>query len=395
MFTLQQQSTTVLTLFAFFTLLTFPTSSSFQDTAFPELTFIHFSTTTISTLYGLLSTTAAMPSYSAPFLIILALATQSFAAPAAIPNSYNEVSNLVDNYIAKRFDDGQYHPTPVAQVETSAAATSTLNPPLYTYGGPDNGTIISTSVLPTATTTRVTSTILSQPTSSATSSALTSLSETEVSTTGTVAKKTFSGNGGKGWPTIDQWLSFEDLWAKNVKGMGTCYAAPGTKAQAPTTDNEKKDIKASIQEVAQKTGVDKRYILATILQESSGCVRAGTTLSPGSVQVSNPGLMQDHNGSHNCHDKPAPCPKDTITGMLMDGTNGTLDVKGGGDGLKQTLATAEGLGAKAGSAQAAYWSSRIYNSGSYDGKKALEDPTLGATADYCDMMANRLIGWVG
>ncbi|TVY12604.1 hypothetical protein LARI1_G009411 [Lachnellula arida] len=340
-----------------------------------------------------------MPSFSAPFLIILALATQSFAAPAAIPNSYNEASNLVDNYIAKRFDD---------------AATSTLNPPLNTYRGPSNGALNSTSVLPTGSvfprpsgtgkTTRVTvtgtptgtiiggiSTLPPQPTSSA----LNSSSAAGGSTSGTVAEQTFSGNGGQGWPTIDQWLSFDDLWSKNVKGMGTCYDATGKDPQAPTTSDEKTDIRASINSVSQTTGVDNRYILATILQESSGCVRAGMTLSPGSVAVPNPGLMQDHNGTHTCHDKPAPCPKDTITGMLMDGTNGTLDVPGGGDGLKQTLAQAVTLGAKAGSAQAAYWSSRIYNSGSYDGKKALEDPSLGATADYCDKIANRLVGWVG
>jgi len=346
-----------------------------------------------------------MPSFSAPFLIILALATQSFAAPAAIPNSYNEASNLVDNYIAKRFDDGQYHWT-----ESSAAATSTLSPPLYTYGGPLNSTSIlpTGSVVPklsdtgkatrvtitaTATATSVTGTRLSQPTSSATSSSPTS-SAAGVSTTGTVTEQDFSGDGGKGWPTIDQWLTFDDLWARNIKGMGSCYAAPGTVTQAPTTDDEKTDILASIKDVAQETGVDDRYILATILQESSGCVRAGTTLSPG-AEISNPGLMQDHNGTHTCHDKPAPCPKDTITGMLMDGTNGTLGLPGGGDGLKQTLAQAVTLGAKGGSAQAAYWSSRIYNSGSYDGKKALEDPSLGATADYCDKIANRLIGWVG
>lgn len=286
-----------------------------------------------------------MPSFSAPFLIILALATQSFAAPAAIPNSYNEASNLVDNYIAKRFDDGQYHWTSVEAVETSATATSTVSPPLYTHGGlPLNTTFVlpNRSVGPepygTGKTTHVTvtsaatgvSTGTGIPSSTLLVQATSSAPYPSAAAGGTVAKKEFSGDGGKGWPTIDQWLSFRDIWAKNVKGMGTCSDA----TQAPTTDDEKKDILASIKDVSQKTGVDSRYILATILQESSGCVRAGITLSPGSVAVPNPGLMQDHNGTHTCFDKPAPCPKDTIMGMLMDGTNGTLDLPGGGDGLK-------------------------------------------------------------
>ena len=49
---------------------------------------------------------------------------------------------------------------------------------------------------------------------------------------------------------------------------------------------------------ADATGVDHRFILAVIMQESGGCVRAPTT----NYGVRNPGLMQDHNGSGTCNE---------------------------------------------------------------------------------------------
>jgi hypothetical protein len=75
--------------------------------------------------------------------------------------------------------------------------------------------------------------------------------------------------------------------------------------------------------------------------------------------------------------------------MIINGTNGTIGITGGGDGIKQTLATAVGDGLK--DAQAVYVAARIYNSGSF---------TLGqdlgagaATASYSSDIANRLLGF--
>jgi hypothetical protein len=159
---------------------------------------------------------------------------------------------------------------------------------------------------------------------------------------------------------------------------------------APTTDAEKDDTLAAINSVSASTGVDRRVILATIMQESGGCVRTKET----SVGVRNPGLMQDHNVPNSCFTIPAPCPASIIHGMIMDGTAGTLAYPGGGDGLQQTLTQAANLGAPQCSAQQVYWASRIYNTGHYYPGTALE---VGApvTDDYVEKMANRLMGWVG
>lgn len=74
--------------------------------------------------------------------------------------------------------------------------------------------------------------------------------------------------------------------------------------------------------------------------------------------------------------------------MITDGTNGTLGITGGGDGLMQTLAQAATDGLK--DAQAVYAAARIYNSGSY-----VVGTDLGAgaaTASYASDIANRLMG---
>ena len=76
------------------------------------------------------------------------------------------------------------------------------------------------------------------------------------------------------------------------------------------SDDEVERIRNAIASVAQATQVDHRFILAIIMQESGGCVRVASTLSPGSG-VPNPGLMQDHDGSFNCvgiND----CPQDKV-----------------------------------------------------------------------------------
>lgn len=54
------------------------------------------------------------------------------------------------------------------------------------------------------------------------------------------------------------------------------------------SDAETEEMKNAITEVANSTGVDSRFILATIMQESTGCVRVITT----EYSHFNPGLMQ-------------------------------------------------------------------------------------------------------
>ena len=104
-------------------------------------------------------------------------------------------------------------------------------------------------------------------------------------------------------------------------------------------------------------------ILAVIMQESHGCVRAPTTYNG----VRNPGLMQDHNGEATCNDNgyvQNPCPSATIYKMISEGTAGTPS----GDGLANCLN-------KAGRSDvsAFYRAARIYNSGSIASTGQLED----------------------
>jgi hypothetical protein len=65
----------------------------------------------------------------------------------------------------------------------------------------------------------------------------------------------------------------------------------------------------SIQQEAKETKVDHRFVLATIMQDSGGCVRVPTSNSG----VCNPGLVQDHDGEATCnsditHKVLDPCP---------------------------------------------------------------------------------------
>ena len=149
---------------------------------------------------------------------------------------------------------------------------------------------------------------------------------------------------------------------------------------ADNTDDEISEISTAIQSVASSTGIDPRFILAIIMQESNGCVRAPTT----NYGVRNPGLMQSHNGAGTCNDATVsnPCPMSEITQMITDGTAGTSS----GDGLKQCL-TESGTS----DVSMYYKAARIYNSGSIDSSGNLGAGI--ATHCYASDVANRLIGW--
>lgn len=147
-----------------------------------------------------------------------------------------------------------------------------------------------------------------------------------------------------------------------------------------TTEQEMSDMSDAIQSIGQSSGVDPRFILAIVMQESNGCVRAPTT----NYGVTNPGLMQSHDGTGSCNNGNVqnPCPKDEITQMIKDGTEGTSE----GPGLKQLLS-------QAGSDDVTkyYKAARMYNSGSI-----ASDGNLGqgiATHCYVSDIANRLMGW--
>lgn len=85
------------------------------------------------------------------------------------------------------------------------------------------------------------------------------------------------------------------------------------------TDDEIQELQDAINQVAQETFVDHRFILAIVMQESNGCVRVHTTGNG----VVNPGLMQSHDGTGTCNSNgvvQTPCPDSEIVQMIEDGS---------------------------------------------------------------------------
>lgn len=90
-----------------------------------------------------------------------------------------------------------------------------------------------------------------------------------------------------------------------------------------TNNSEKEitDLYNAIKTVAHETRVDHRFILAAVMQETKGCVRAKVTVSPDGIR--NPGLLQSFKGTHSCNDGSGkvsdPCSQSQILGMIRDG----------------------------------------------------------------------------
>ncbi|TKA33760.1 hypothetical protein B0A50_00596 [Salinomyces thailandicus] len=191
----------------------------------------------------------------------------------------------------------------------------------------------------------------------------------------------YSGDGSSsaGWPSENQWVGFDDMWTANMAVIRISCAQFG---MSDNSDSESNDLKSAIQSIASASNVDARLILAVVMQESKGCVRAPTTV----YSHANPGLMQSHQGTGTCNsggDVQSPCPQDAITQQIKDGTEGTAS----GDGLQQLLAQTG-----ASDTSRFYKAARMYNSGSVDPSGDLGKGV--ATHCYASDIANRLTGWV-
>jgi len=199
--------------------------------------------------------------------------------------------------------------------------------------------------------------------------------------TGSYAYQMYSGNGtvAAGWPAMSQWLDFDDMWNFNVPIMQQSCSQWGVPNNSP---DEIADIKSSVQSISASSGVDARFILAIIMQESNGCVRVITT----NYGVENPGLMQDHDGAGSCNRDgvvQTPCPASEITQMITDGTTGTAS----GDGLVQCIAETN-----LSDVSMYYAGARIYNGGI--GGYVPDNLGSGCcTLCYSSDVANRLTGW--
>ncbi|KAH0106857.1 carbohydrate-binding module family 50 protein, partial [Aureobasidium melanogenum] len=216
-------------------------------------------------------------------------------------------------------------------------------------------------------------------TATQTSASGSSSSSTSVAST---AYKMYTGNGtvAAGWPSQSQWMDFDDMFTANIPIMQQSCANNGWGANNSPT--EIADIKAAITKVSAASGVDPRFILAIVMQESNGCVRVVTT----SWSVQNPGLMQDHAGTGTCNSGGViqdPCPASEIEQMIVDGTEGTAS----GDGLVQCLKETDVT-----DVSMYYRAARIYNGG-LGGYHADDLGTGCCTLCYASDVANRLTGW--
>jgi LysM repeat protein len=161
------------------------------------------------------------------------------------------------------------------------------------------------------------------------------------------------------FPDRGKWMKFSLMWQQNIPTM-----------KVSDTDSKIQFIHDSILSVATESGIDKRVILAVIMQESQGNVHVATTTSPGGIR--NPGLMQSHNGVEFSESDP----QGSILQMIKDGTEGTSF----GDGLVQLVKQYGDV----------YSACRAYNSGSVDPNDLSNG--LGATTSYVSDVANRLLG---
>ncbi|KAF7559299.1 hypothetical protein G7046_g4853 [Stylonectria norvegica] len=190
---------------------------------------------------------------------------------------------------------------------------------------------------------------------------------------------TFYLGDGSTWPQKTQWGSFDDLWTANLPLIQ--QSCGWNSWGVDNSPDEINDMHGAIVQVAGETGIEDRFILAVVMQESKGCVRAPSTGNG----VHNPGLMQSHNGSGDCAGI-SPCPQPSILAMIRDGTAGTPD----GDGLQQTLAATSAVIGNTES-RAVYAAARMYNSGSVDYTNL--NNAFTSRGCYATDVANRLTGW--
>lgn len=183
------------------------------------------------------------------------------------------------------------------------------------------------------------------------------------------------GSTSKGWPAESAWASFDKIWSGNLDIMKTsCKQSFGV---ADNTEEELSAIKSGLESAAQQSGVDKRFLLSVMIQESKGCVRAPTT----NYGQNNPGLMQSFNGEASCAGSSS-CSNDEIEKMILEGAGIGRDF-----GLKQAIAQSN-----ANDVSKYYKGARIYNSGSVDGSGNLGAGI--ATHCYATDIANRVTGVV-
>lgn len=161
------------------------------------------------------------------------------------------------------------------------------------------------------------------------------------------------------FPDPANWQRWSLMWARN-SGVMHINDSPQEVAY----------IDQAINTVARESGIERRVILAMIMQESQGNVRVNATYSADGVR--NAGLMQSHNGVSFDPNNP----QGSTLQMVRDGVQGTPY----GDGMVQLLARYGNI----------YAACRGYNSGSVDPNNLSYG--FSSTPSYVSDVANRLMG---
>lgn len=107
------------------------------------------------------------------------------------------------------------------------------------------------------------------------------------------------------------------MWITNAhiiaRSCDLWYKQPNNNAQ------ETSDLYDAIKQVAHETRVDHRFILAVVMEETRGCVRANGSIDDAAPST---GLLQGYKGTHTCNSNGKvtnPCPADNILGQIRDG----------------------------------------------------------------------------
>ncbi|PQE08450.1 glycoside hydrolase protein [Rutstroemia sp. NJR-2017a BBW] len=194
---------------------------------------------------------------------------------------------------------------------------------------------------------------------------------------GTDSYSCYSGSW-ESFPPSSKWVSFDAMWNKTTSYLKESCANTG--AFGPGDSQAQIDaMYDSIVKVSEASLVDPRFIFATILQESSGCVNIDTSKNPDPSQPDNPGLMQSVGGVKFVgNSASASAQAASIHQMIVDGVQGTSK----GDGLVQCINQYGNI----------FEAARCYNSGEVN-KSNLNDPK-GATPSYVNDIANYMTGWL-
>ncbi|KAI9761662.1 MAG: sister chromatid cohesion protein 1 [Chaenotheca gracillima] len=172
---------------------------------------------------------------------------------------------------------------------------------------------------------------------------------------------------GASFPDISTWADFGTLWSDALASLTNL-----------NSQRESNDLKSAIQTYASSSGLDQRFILSIVMQESGGFVRK----EPNDAGGRSKGLLQI-NGGHSCAYLPWDgCRTDLISQMVVDGVQGTGSWPAGAEGLSGCY-TANG--------NQYNLAARCYNTGTVPDASDLSQAGAG-TSSYVSDVGNRLMG---